>query len=80
MLDRSLDILPEQKSAVTFIFPQKGSQLGVADEAIGAVLCCAVLSWAGQEKLSLARLLKRTFYWENQLGRPEFVPLPRKHS
>lgn len=75
MLDRSLDILPEQKSAVTFIFPQKGSQLGVADEAIGAVL-----SWAGQEKLSLARLLKRTFYWENQLGRPEFVPLPRKHS
>lgn len=48
------DILPEQKSAVTFIDPQKASHLGVADRQLelGCLLCCAGLGWAGQDKSS----------------------------
>lgn len=41
-----------------------------------AVLCCAVLGRTNH----LARLLKRSFYWATQSGRPALGALPRKHS
>lgn len=79
MLDRSLDIVPEQKSAVTFT--QKGSHLGVV--VFWAVLGCAVLGWAGPGRRNhLWHGCSNGLFldWANQSGRPALGPLPRKPS